>query len=60
MLLLGDCQVNGLAVDERKLAMNDGWTDGARDGSEHLIATVYMRALRGEEALKEVKSQNRL
>ena len=35
VLSLGCRQVDGLAVDERKFAMNYSWTDGARDGSKH-------------------------
>src|SRR5207302_8078517 len=35
MLLLGRGQIDGLAVDEGKLAMDDGWADGTRYGGEH-------------------------
>jgi len=35
VLLLGDGQIDGLAVDERKFAMDDSGTDGTRDGGEH-------------------------
>src|SRR5258707_234683 len=31
VLLLGDGQVDGLAIDERKFAIDDGWADGTRD-----------------------------
>src|ERR1700674_4169102 len=32
VLLLGDGQIDGLAIDEGKFAIDDGWTDGTRDG----------------------------
>ena len=35
MLLPRAGQVNRLAVNKRKLAMDDGWTDGSRDGCKH-------------------------
>jgi len=35
VLLLGGGRSNGLAVDERKFAMDDSGTDGTRDGGEH-------------------------
>ena len=36
MVLLLSCgQINGFAVDEGKLATDDGWTNGAYDGCEH-------------------------
>jgi hypothetical protein len=35
VLLLGGGQINGLAVDEGKLATDDGGADGACDGCEH-------------------------
>ena len=36
MLLLGLGQIDRLASDERKLAIDDGRADGTRDGGEHL------------------------
>ncbi len=35
VLLLGNGQINGLAVDEGKFAVDDGGADGAGDGCEH-------------------------
>ena len=35
VLLLGYGQIDGLAIDERKFAINDGWADGTRDGCKH-------------------------
>jgi len=35
VLLLGCGQINGLAVDEGKFAMDDGWADSTRDGGKH-------------------------
>jgi len=35
VLLLGGGQINGLAVDEGKLAIDNGWTDGTCDSGEH-------------------------
>ena len=35
MLVLSDGEINGLAIDERDFAMDDGGTDGASDGGEH-------------------------
>ncbi len=35
MLLLGGDQIDGLAINERKFAINDGWADGTCDGGEH-------------------------
>ena len=35
VLLLGGGQIDGLAVDEGKFAMDDGRADGSGDGGEH-------------------------
>ena len=35
VLLLGCGQVNGLAIDEGKFAIDDGWADGTCDGCKH-------------------------
>jgi len=38
MLLLGYGKVNRIAIDKRQFAIQDGRTDGARDGGEHIRA----------------------
>src|SRR5882762_11499718 len=35
VLLLGCGQIDGLAIDEGKFAIDDGWADGTRDGCKH-------------------------
>src|SRR6267143_1113952 len=35
VLLLGYGQIDGLAIDEGKFAIDDGWADGTRDGCKH-------------------------
>ena len=35
VLLLGGGQINGLAVNERKFAIDDGWANGTCDSGEH-------------------------
>ena len=35
VLLPRFCEIDGLAIDERDFAMDNGGTDGARDGGEH-------------------------
>lgn len=36
VLLLSNGKIDRLAIDEGKLAMNDGRADGASNGGEHL------------------------
>jgi len=46
VLLLGDGQVDGLAIDERKFAIDDGWADGTRDGCKHSDRERFTRERR--------------
>src|SRR5439155_15433390 len=47
MLLPRAGQVNRLAVNKRKLAMDDGWTDGSSNGCKHDEGAVYTRIPHG-------------
>ena len=60
VLLSGGGQIDGFAVDEGQLAMNDGWADGAGDGDEHgEKRSLHENDMRGE-TLKEEARRNRL